>query len=125
MGIARCDRCVFWSKWSDSEGDCRRYPPTVFLVSADEHKECHPFTSDKDWCGEFKEDVNKKFQDMPYEELDFGRRALNTLSRLGVVTVSDITTLSMVDILNAKACGESTLCEILAQLRRIGLKLRD
>src|SRR5579863_6464826 len=52
-----CENCRYWNKREGWEyGQCRKNPPTVFIVPSDyvPTKTQWPLTNDTDWCGEWK-----------------------------------------------------------------------
>jgi hypothetical protein len=50
--IPVCKNCKFWEPWSDYNGGCRRYPPTVLVEDGVKYSNI-PQTDSSDWCGEF------------------------------------------------------------------------
>lgn len=51
----KCSRCLWWQRWSDGDGECRRYPPAgtgkAFVTNG---YALWPVTYRDRWCGEFK-----------------------------------------------------------------------
>lgn len=61
-----CTTCRF--SWKDRHGDlnCRRNPPTVFLVFTQKGplvETAHPVVAADSWCGEWKERGNSRTAD--------------------------------------------------------------
>lgn len=49
----KCENCFYWFKQSENEGQCRRYPPTVYQSYT---TICgFPITEKEIWCGEFSD----------------------------------------------------------------------
>jgi hypothetical protein len=50
-----CSSCLFWSEIRESKlGDCRRFPPQVYVDDYDEPETTFPRTLSEEWCGEHK-----------------------------------------------------------------------
>jgi hypothetical protein len=57
---ARCSNCMHWSKSTEHDGDCRRYPPRIIevLIVPEERFDItaasfFPGTNDHEVCGEW------------------------------------------------------------------------
>ena len=58
MNKVICGNCIFWVRdyTSQTQGFCRRYPP---IHKVDTSSDVFPYTSNTQWCGEFKERHDK------------------------------------------------------------------
>lgn len=53
-----CENCKYYSPYEDGDsiGECRRYPPRIFVIGQDRVKEgCWPDVVNCSWCGEFEQ----------------------------------------------------------------------
>ena len=49
----KCENCRFFLRIEEKQGLCRRYPPQVFLESAQKTVTAFPYMLIEGWCGEF------------------------------------------------------------------------
>lgn len=91
----QCQTCVFWRRRPVCHGDeaflgsCHRYPPTP-LWEGDEGKgDWHASTSEDDWCGEHKLDIDAAAAVLREK----ARRASEEVSKIvvGAATISAVT----------------------------------
>lgn len=64
-------------------------------------------------------------EDMKIEELDFTVRSYNCLKKAGVNTISDLTSMSYLELLKIKNLGRKSLNEIIDKMKELGYDLSD
>ena len=62
---------------------------------------------------------------MKIEELDFTVRSYNCLKKAGVNTISDLTSMSYIELLKIKNLGRNSLNEIIDKMKELGYDLSE
>lgn len=70
-------------------------------------------------------EVESNIEDMKIEELDFTVRSYNCLKKAGVNTISDLTSMSYLELLKIKNLGRKSLNEIIDKMKELGYDLSD
>ena len=70
-------------------------------------------------------EVENNMEDMKIEELDFTVRSYNCLKKAGVNTISDLTSMSYVELLKIKNLGRKSLNEIIDKMKELGYDLSE
>jgi hypothetical protein len=58
--LEKCLNCKFWdgkiSEYTDDHcmGHCHRHAPIITVIAPFRHEPAFPFTSGRDWCGDFE-----------------------------------------------------------------------
>ena len=70
-------------------------------------------------------EIENNIEDMKIEELDFTVRSYNCLKKAGVNTISDLTSMSYVELLKIKNLGRKSLNEIIDKMKELGYDLSE
>ena len=70
-------------------------------------------------------EIKNNIEDMKIEELDFTVRSYNCLKKAGVNTISDLTSMSYVELLKIKNLGRKSLNEIIDKMKELGYDLSE
>lgn len=70
-------------------------------------------------------EVENNIEDMKIEELDFTVRSYNCLKKANVNTISDLTSMSYVELLKIKNLGRKSLNEIIDKMKELGYDLSE
>lgn len=70
-------------------------------------------------------EVENNIEDMKIEELDFTVRSYNCLKKANVNTISDLTSMSYIELLKIKNLGRKSLNEIIDKMKELGYDLSE
>lgn len=70
-------------------------------------------------------ETESSIEDMKIEELDFTVRSYNCLKKAGVNTISDLTSMTYLELLKIKNLGRKSLNEIIDKMKELGYDLSD
>ena len=70
-------------------------------------------------------ETENNIEDMKIEELDFTVRSYNCLKKAGVNTISDLTSMSYIELLKIKNLGRKSLNEIIDKMKELGYDLSE
>lgn len=70
-------------------------------------------------------EIEQSMEDMKIEELDFTVRSYNCLKKAGVNNISDLTSMSYIELLKIKNLGRKSLNEIIDKMKELGYDLSE
>ena len=83
------------------------------------------FRGSEDETTETNTEVENNIEDMKIEELDFTVRSYNCLKKANINTISDLTSMSYVELLKIKNLGRKSLNEIIDKMKELGYDLSE
>ena len=83
------------------------------------------FRGNEDENSSLNSETESNIEDMKIEELDFTVRSYNCLKKAGVNTISDLTSMTYVEILKIKNLGRKSLNEIIDKMKELGYDLSE
>ncbi len=83
------------------------------------------FRNNEDEDASMSSETENNMEDMKIEELDFTVRSYNCLKKAGVNTISDLTSMSYVELLKIKNLGRKSLNEIIDKMKELGYDLSE
>ena len=135
----KCENCEYYEIEPDQQpgveiGYCHRFPPVWAPEAETEEHEacCYTRVIHFMWCGEFKPrdseentklEIVSKAKDKFIIDIGLSVRARNGLRSIGVVTVGQLTKLTVKDFFNIRNFGQKSINEIKEKLDSMGLSL--
>mgnify|MGYP002750045914 FL=1 len=83
------------------------------------------FRGNEDETAAMSTETENNIEDMKIEELDFTVRSYNCLKKAGVNTISDLTSMSYIELLKIKNLGRKSLNEIIDKMKELGYDLSE
>jgi len=83
------------------------------------------FRGSEDEAAATNTETENNIEDMKIEELDFTVRSYNCLKKAGVNTISDLTSMSYIELLKIKNLGRKSLNEIIDKMKELGYDLSE
>jgi len=83
------------------------------------------FRGNEDENSSLNSETESNIEDMKIEELDFTVRSYNCLKKAGVNTISDLTSMTYVELLKIKNLGRKSLNEIIDKMKELGYDLSE
>ena len=83
------------------------------------------YRNNEDELAAMTAEVESNIEDMKIEELDFTVRSYNCLKKAGVNTISDLTSMSYIELLKIKNLGRKSLNEIIDKMKELGYDLSE
>ena len=83
------------------------------------------FRGNEDEATTMNAETENNIEDMKIEELDFTVRSYNCLKKAGVNTISDLTSMSYIELLKIKNLGRKSLNEIIDKMKELGYDLSE
>lgn len=83
------------------------------------------YRNNEDELAAMTAEVESNIEDMKIEELDFTVRSYNCLKKTGVNTISDLTSMSYIELLKIKNLGRKSLNEIIDKMKELGYDLSE
>ena len=83
------------------------------------------FRGNEDEVSSVSAEAESNIEDMKIEELDFTVRSYNCLKKAGVNTISDLTSMTYVELLKIKNLGRKSLNEIIDKMKELGYDLSE
>ena len=83
------------------------------------------YRNNEDEIAAMTAEVESNIEDMKIEELDFTVRSYNCLKKAGVNTISDLTSMSYIELLKIKNLGRKSLNEIIDKMKELGYDLSE
>ena len=83
------------------------------------------YRSSEDEISAMISEVESNIEDMKIEELDFTVRSYNCLKKAGVNTISDLTSMTYIELLKIKNLGRKSLNEIIDKMKELGYDLSE
>ena len=83
------------------------------------------FRGNEDEATTMSAETENNIEDMKIEELDFTVRSYNCLKKAGVNTISDLTSMSYIELLKIKNLGRKSLNEIIDKMKELGYDLSE
>ena len=83
------------------------------------------FRGNEDETTAMSTETENNIEDMKIEELDFTVRSYNCLKKAGVNTISDLTSMSYIELLKIKNLGRKSLNEIIDKMKELGYDLSE
>ena len=83
------------------------------------------FRGNEDETAAMSTETENNIEDMKIEELDFTVRSYNCLKKAGVNNISDLTSMSYIELLKIKNLGRKSLNEIIDKMKELGYDLSE
>ena len=83
------------------------------------------FRGNEDETAAMSTETENNIEDMKIEELDFTVRSYNCLKKAGVNTISDLTSMSYIELLKIKNLDRKSLNEIIDKMKELGYDLSE
>ena len=83
------------------------------------------FRGNEDEATTMNAETENNIEDMKIEELDFTVRSYNCFKKAGVNTISDLTSMSYIELLKIKNLGRKSLNEIIDKMKELGYDLSE
>ena len=83
------------------------------------------FRGNEDENSSLNSETESNIEDMKIEELDFTVRSYNCLKKAGVNTISDLISMTYVELLKIKNLGRKSLNEIIDKMKELGYDLSE
>ena len=83
------------------------------------------FRGNEDETAAMSTETENNIEDMKIEEHDFTVRSYNCLKKAGVNTISDLTSMSYIELLKIKNLGRKSLNEIIDKMKELGYDLSE